>query len=111
MDCSSNHGTHLTWHQVSCVRKLLPGVQGLQGLVEGLATYINARQIGLQPSEIQAAAANKSSKAGPSAALTPVVNNDLVKITPVLLQPAAAPQVRSLGLATALTLQKQHDVG
>lgn len=57
--------------------------QGLDGLVEGLNTYINARQLGLQVSEIpDQEAAGKA----PAAPAQPVISNDLVTVAPVLLQ-------------------------
>lgn len=65
-------------------------LQGLGGLVEGLSTYINARQLGLQVYEIPEQQANATAPA------QPVINNDLVTVTPVLLHVASQPQVRVL---------------
>lgn len=63
-------------------------LQGLNAFMNGLGSYISTRQIGLQAKEIAAADFAPGQAA---AALQPVIDNDLVKITPVLL--AAANQV------------------
>ncbi|KAK9807250.1 hypothetical protein WJX73_003185 [Symbiochloris irregularis] len=67
----------------------LYGPPGLDGLVEGLSTYINARQLGLQVFEIPEQGADGTA---PTAAAPPVINNDLLTVTPVLLRVASPKQ-------------------
>lgn len=68
--------------------------------MEGLRTYINARQLGLQVFEIPE---QQAEGAMPAAPAQPVINNDLVMVTPVLLRAAVQQQVSTLLLTSSWT--------